>query len=406
VNALERHLDETVRTWLGLRPDAEAPTLPDPLARRLLRAEEHEHAHRDQWGCWEYGFCESFREGRLLEPDVDRWVAERRAELGDAAEPPWPDGRRFAVCVTHDVDLISRVSTPRQALRSMRVSLADRPTSARDRAVRLARPAVRAARAAYHGLSAAPLADALERSVELERERGVTASYFFTVYPGADASRYDCVYDFDDPCRFGGERVQVRDVLRILAGEGFDVGLHGSYNSALLPGLLAREKATLENATGLEVSTTRQHFVHWDARVTPRLQAEAGISADSSLGFNRSVGFRAGTSLPHQQFDTTRNEPLDLVQVPLLVHDGALLRADALELDVELACMLVRRLMDAVAETGGVATLIFHPNNLERDDYLELFRFAIDYGLERGAWFASVRDLDRWWRDRSGRALA
>ena len=52
---------------------------------------------------------------------------------------------------------------------------------------------------------------------------------------------------------------------------------------------------------------------------------------------------------------------------------------------------------------GGVATILFHPNSLERPEFLELFRDSIDYGLERGAWFASLRDLDAWWREREAR---
>jgi hypothetical protein len=376
------------------------PELPPELARRLLRTEEHEVPHRDQWGNWEFGFCEAYAAGRLWEPDVDRWLA------GHRVEPLWPEGRPFAVCLTHDVDLMSRVSTPRQALRSLRTALADTPTSTRERVVRLARPAVRAARAAANGISAAPVADTLERCVELERERGVTASYFFTVYPSADASRYDCLYDFGDPCRFRGRRVTVADVVRTLHGEGFDVGLHGSYNSALAPGMLARERAALEAASGFDVTTTRQHFVHWDVRTTPRLQAEAGLRADSTLGFNRNLGYRAGTSLPFRHFDLDRGEPLDLVQVPFSVQDGALLRPDALELDVDLARRTIRRVVDTAAATGGVATFVFHPNNLERPDYLELFRATIDLGLGRGAWFASIRDLDRWWRGREARLAA
>ena len=395
------HVERLVRTWLGLPPAAEAPVLPERLARRLLRVEEHELAHRDQWGNWEFSFCEAFREGRLWTPEVDAWLAERRRELG--LEPPWPDGRPFAVCMTHDVDLVSRASTPRQALRSLRTSLADRPSSAREHAVRLARPPVRLARAVANGLSAAPCADTLERSVEIEREQGVTASYFFTVYPGSAASRFDCTYELQDRCRFRGETVSIADVVRTLHGEGFDVGLHGSYNSALVPGLLAREKESLERQTGLQVTTTRQHFVHWDVRTTPRLQAAAGLAADSTLGFNRGLGYRAGTSLPFRQLDLEREEPLDLVEVPLILHDGALLRADALELDVSLARETIRHFLAAAAETAGVATMVFHPNNLERPEFLELYRFAIELGLELGGWFASVRDLDRWWRERERR---
>jgi peptidoglycan/xylan/chitin deacetylase (PgdA/CDA1 family) len=328
-------------------------------------------------------------------------VAERRRESN--VDPPWPGGSRFAVCVTHDVDLVAESSTPRQVLRSMRTSLADRPASLRGRALRLARPPVRLARAAYHGVSRAPAADALERCVELERARGVTASYFFTAYPGSDASRYDCVYDFGDRCGFRGERVTVAEIARALADDGFDVGLHGSYNSALAPGLLARERAALEAAAGVEVTTTRQHFLHWEITTTPRLQAAAGLRADSTLGFNRNVGYRAGTSLPFRHHDVASGETLDLVQLPLYLHDGALLRPDALELDVASAAEAVRRLIDRAEELGAVATVVFHPNNLARDDYLELYTTTLDYGLERGAWFASVRDLDTWWRERERR---
>jgi hypothetical protein len=401
------HVDATVRTWLGLRSDDDVPRLPDELARRLLRAEEYEREHRDRWGNWEFAFCEAFRAGRLWEPDIDRWLADRRGELGGSAEPLWPDGRPFAVCLTHDVDLVGEAVTPGQMLRSMRTSLArDGDRSRRARAVRLARPGVRAARALYHGISPAPVAETLERCVELERERGVTASYFFTAYPGADAHRYDCTYDFGDLCRFRGRRMQVKDMIRALHAEGFDVGLHGSYNSALAPGLLAREKAALEAASGVGVTTTRQHFVHWDVRTTPRLQAEAGFTADSTLGFNRGVGFRAGTSLPFRWFDAEREEPLDLLQMPLLVQDGALLRSDALELGAGLGSGVIRDFIDRIADLGGLATLVFHPNNLQSADYLELFRTTIDHGLERGAWFASLRDVDEWWRTREARLHA
>ena len=72
--------------------------------------------------------------------------------------------------------------------------------------------------------------------------------------------------------------------------------------AGLQPGALAAERAALERATGLEIGTTRQHLLHWDVRRTPRLQEAAGLRVDSSLGFNRGVGFRAGTSLPSSRF--------------------------------------------------------------------------------------------------------
>jgi len=391
-DAARAHVDSLTRAWLG----REGPRLPDDLARRLLRIEEHEHAHRDQWGNWEFAFCEAYRTGRLWEPDVDRWLADKRGE-GSAL---WPGGRPFAVCLSHDVDLVSESVTPRQALRSMRLSLLGAPTSRRDTIVRLARPGVRAARAVRDGLSKTPVAEALESCIEIEREHRVPATYFFTVYPGGDGHRYDCTYALEDPCRFGGARVTVADLVRGLDREGFEVGLHGSYNSAFASERLAAEKVALEAAVGSSVTSIRQHFLHWDARTTPRIHSHVGFSTDSTLGFNRNVGFRSGTSLPFRWLDVERDEPLDLVELPILVGDVALLRGDALELGLELARQTLSGLLDRVAEVGGVATLVFHPNNIADPDYRALFRQVIEYGVERGAWFASVRDLDRWFRGR------
>lgn len=382
------------------------PDLPDDLARRLLRAEEYEHAHRDQWGNWEFAFCEAFRDGRLWETDVDAWVAERRRELGSSARELWPGGRPFAVCLTHDIDLVAETVTARQAARSMRTSLLGSGPSRRDRLLRLARPGVRAARALAGGVRRAPAAEALERCVELELERGVAASYFFTVYPGPDGHRYDCVYDFEDACTFRGARVDVGGVARTLRGEGFDVGLHGSYNSALAPGLLERERRALERALGAAVTTTRQHFVHWDVRTTPRLQEAAGLRGDSTLGFNRNIGARAGTSLPFRWYDLDADRPLDLVQVPPLVHDGALLRADALELDVDLASRVLGDALGRTERAGGLLTVVFHPNNLADPRYLQLFTTLVDEALRRDAWFCSLADVDALWRAREESAAA
>lgn len=399
-----RYLEATVREWLGLprSADARVPNLPDRLARRLLRLEEYESPHRDQWDCWEYGFCESYRAGKLLVPEIDEWAASRRRELSATVElvPLWPDGRPFAMCLTHDVDLVSDASTVTQSLRSMRYGLAPGGPQ-RSPVVRFATPAARAGRALAGGIARHPNAEQLELSLALEQRRGVRASYFFTVYPSTDASRFDCVYAMSDRCRFRGRPCRVRDVLRLLSDEGFDVGLHGSYPSAIRPDVLVHERERLEEAANLEIVTTRQHFLHWDVRATPKLQEAAGLRADTTVGFNRAVGFRAGTSLPFRLFDAETETPIAILEVPLTLHDGPLLRADGLELDADLARETIQLILDQIAAVSGVATLSFHPNNLTQREFLDLYEWALDYALDRGAWIASLYEMDAWWRHRA-----
>ena len=408
LSSQRRYLDDSVRVWLGVADAAvDVPELPASLARLVLRTEEYERPERDRWGCWDFAFSENFQAGRLHEPEVDLWMAERRTELRRTTTlvPLWPEERRFAVCLTHDVDLVSGQSTPRQVARYARAGLSPGVPEAGERLMRLARPSVRVARSMRSGIVRVPsMLDTLERSVALEAARGVVASYFFTA-PPVGGSRYDCVYAPEDPCLFRGQRQRVADVMRTLADEGFDVGLHGSYQGALEPGVLGAERETLETATGLQLTTTRQHFLRWDVRSTPRLQEAANLRIDSSLGFNRNVGFRAGTSLPFRHFDVTGAEALLLLEVPLVVQDVALLGAAGLALDLRLARRLVQQIFDSAAAVGGVVTLLFHPDKLVQPDWLSLYEWSLGYAVEQHAWVTSLRRLGDWWQAREAHVL-
>jgi hypothetical protein len=395
------YLEDTVRVWLGLRRGAaDAPSMPDHLARLFLRSEEYETDVRDRWGCFDFAAADNARRGALAVAEVDRWLLARATELERTVrlEPRWPDGRRFAICLTHDVDVVSARSTPTQVVRDARAAFG--PDGGSGLAVRAFRPPVRFVRGLRRLARAPSLQATLERSVALEADRGLTASYFFIVPPAGTLTRWDCVYAPGDRCEFRGKPQRIADVMRTLRDEGFDVGLHGSYESGRAPGVLQRERARLEAELGSPVTTTRQHFLHWDVRWTPRLQEAAGVRADSSVGYNRSVGFRAGTSLPFRQFDLSSQRALDVVQVPLVVQDAALLGQIAAGGSRDDPREAVRGLFEEVADVGGAITLVFHPDKLVRPEWRSLYEWALDHAVESGAWVTSVAGLDEWWRDR------
>jgi hypothetical protein len=400
-------LDETVRVWLGLPTGAETARLPKHLSTLLLRLEEHANDRRDRWGCWDYEFSENHRAGRLRIAELDRWVAERRTELGRTVppEPLWPDDRPFAVCITHDVDLVSNQQTVGQALRHARAGASRLGAEDGGGLRRLARPPVRLGRSLRRLARIPSTRDTLERSVELELERGIRASYLFTVQPLAVRSRWDCVYAPNDRCRFRGRPQRIADVMNLLADEGFDIGLHGSFAAAGERGALAAERDRLRDATGLDITSTRQHFLHWDVRWTPRLQESAGLRIDSSLGFNREVGYRAGTSLPFRQFDARANRPLDVLELPLVVQDGALLGEIGVGANLSGAKQAVTDVFDEAQASGGAVTFLFHPDKLVLPTWVELYEWTLDQTVERGAWTASLSDVDSWFRAREARVL-
>jgi hypothetical protein len=406
--ATRRYLDETLRVWVGAPPGVEVPPLPDVFARQLLRLEEFERPDRDVWGCWDYEASENYRVGLLLRPTIDLWVAERRRALAASVPltPLWPAGKRFAVCLTHDVDLVSTTATLRQVGRFARAGRAPGIAGKHESFARLARPPARVVRSLGHRIARSPsTARTMERSAAVEAKRGAFASYFFTVPPSTHRSRYDCVYAPDDRCTFRGKRLRIADMMRALHADGHDVGLHGSYGAALEPDALTAERGFLQQATGLEITTTRQHFLRWDVRYSAHHQEAAGLKADSSLGFNRNVGFRAGTSLPFHPFDADRGHRLDLLEVPLVIQDTALLGPAALGLDLDGAKALVGELIDSIADVEGVATLLFHPDKLARPAWLALYEWALDHALERGGWLTSLRTLQEWWSAREAALL-
>ena len=160
------------------------------MAVRLLRVEEQGDPHRDHWGCWEYPFAESFRNGKLGIPELDVWVAahRRRLQVDWTLEPVKPDSRQFAVCLTHDVDMISRQMTPCQALRGVRTAFTANKGGQRNTSRTLERILRAGGPWACFVQPTPSTAATIDLCLGLEKEYGVTASYFFTVFPTGNPS--------------------------------------------------------------------------------------------------------------------------------------------------------------------------------------------------------------------------
>ncbi|MCB8820156.1 polysaccharide deacetylase family protein [Microvirga rosea] len=410
--AARSHVRETVRQWLGVRKDdaLHVPEMPDNLARLFLRCEEWEIDSRDQWGNFEHGLADNTRRRTLWIPEVDEWVNSIRATLPPKVqtEPLWPNGHKFALCLSHDVDAISTQYSALQLHRlKRRELLAKSVLTGADRSFLAAfesessrleslRPSERPSSAV----------ESMDRSIQIEKDFGIKGSYFFPIWPPKVDSPYDCLYTADDQYTYLGRVMTARDIMLELAAEGFDVGLHGGYHTALSLENFLHEKHLIEDETGLSITTTRQHWLHWDARVTPRIQFQAGITADSTLGYNRNIGFRAGTSKPYFFYDVGTDEQLDLVELPMVLMDGSVFSTMALELDLPRAKQIAFDLIDRIIETGGCASLLFHPENLANPATYSLYRECTAYCIEKGAWGASLKQIENWWRDRTAKLNA
>jgi len=329
----------------------------------------------------------------LYRPVVDEDYLAR-----GGAKPVWPGGKSFAVCLTHDVDLVS-VSSFQESSRIRYASLLE--GSATLKKIRLLVGwGLDVARAIKRASAPDPL-HCYERWLEVEEKVGARSTFFF--WPGWKAvgkhHPSDCLYDMEDRVVFDGQRCTVAEMIREIDRRGWEIGLHPSWYSFDDVDEMKRQKAALEKALGRDVVSVRQHFLHYDIRVTPRVQAAAGLKYDATLGFNDNVGFRFGTCYPWRLYDLEAEKELPIVEVPLIIQDGAMLNpAKGMRLDEESAFQYVKQITEAVERVGGVLTLLWHPNAVANPPWWSLYLRTIEYLRQRTAWFGSVGEIGDTWK--------
>ena len=279
-----------------------------------------------------------------------------------------PDGRSFALCLTHDVD----------------------------------RPYKRAVHAVYYALaerSPRHLRGILpphnpywqfETVTSIERARGVRSAFYFLDEPhvlrrGPRALASPRAW-IEQAGRYDVTAPAIADVVRRLDDGGWEVGLHGSIASAGDAGRLAAEKSVLEGVLGGDVVGCRQHRLRLDVPDTWYDQRGVGLRYDASLGSGTEAGF-------HHGYDPIRPFDDGFVVFPLTVMEQALPDPGR---EPEAAWDVCRELLVEAEANGAVMTVLWHPRCFSDRDfpgYRELYERLLDEALEMGAWVGPPGDL-------------
>jgi hypothetical protein len=184
----------------------------------------------------------------------------------------------------------------------------------------------------------------------------------------------DCCYELSEP--------RIAALLAQIVARGHEIGLHGSYASALDPHALARELADLKIAAARAGSSqahfgARQHYLRWQTPATARALAALDLAHDSTLGFSDVAGFRCGTCHPYRLWDVQAGAALNLVERPLALMEVTVTAPGYLNLGLGNAAVdLMRDIKRRCAHFGGEFSLLWHNSNLteprSREIYAEL----------------------------------
>lgn len=174
-----------------------------------------------------------------------------------------------------------------------------------------------------------------------------------------------------------------KKALQLLARDHairYPVGIHPSWQSGDEPGLIKKEIALLETATGSSIKASRQHYIRLSIPETYRLLRAAGIAFDFSMGYGSINGFRASVALPFYWYDLEKEESTELLLFPFCFMEANSYfeqSQNAVQAFEEL-----RAYTRAVQKTGGFFCMIWHNNFLTQNDPWTSWREAYKTYLE------------------------
>jgi len=286
----------------------------------------------------------------------------------------WPDGKKFALCLTHDVDRVHKswwhcayyFAETRSAYH-----LKSLFTKGKDRS--------------YWNF---------ETIMAIEEKHDVRSTFFFlNETKKLEFTNFETYklalgnYALNDP--------QIVGIIRKLSEGGWEIGVHGSYDSYKNKELLAREKKELEMILGKPVKGIRQHYLRLETPDTWKIQQEIGFKYDASFGFRDKVEFRDGKFLPFKPIGW------DFVVIPLAMMDGPLFDSS---MNIGESWLKCEKMISFAEKTGAILTILWHNNRFNDYEYpgqMRIYERIIEESKKRNAWIATGAEIWNWCKNGS-----
>jgi len=186
----------------------------------------------------------------------------------------------------------------------------------------------------------------------------------------------------------------IADPIRTIMKNGGEIGLHGI--DAWIDSVNGQgEKAEIEKVTGTAIAGVRMHWLYFNAESPVQLE-KTGFAYDSTVGYNETIGYRAGTMQVYKPLSVSR-----LLELPMHVMDTALFYPSHLHLSPEEARKRVDALMENTVQWGGVLTFNWHDRSLAPErQWGEFYAATIKNLSAAGAWCATAGNTVSWYHER------
>ena len=329
----------------------------------FTRREEYTPLFLDQYDRFPYYLS---RDRNILEPEVSKFLIEKGLNL----EVEYPEGKKFAVCLTHDIDAVypytSKLSIMYNAAKSLKYGQIKN-----------------ALKIPFYNINKKwnPWWN-FEDIMALEEKYGAKSSFYFLTLNKGDLDFNFKVEDLEHE-------------IGNIADNGWEVGLHGGHEAYNNLGEIKEKKQILEKVLGKKVIGYRNHYLKFKVPDTWELLSKAGFKYDTTFGYADCVGFRNGLCHPFKPFNLNTNKEIGILEIPLTIMDCTL--DGYMKLDIEGAWKITKTLIDTGERYKGVMTILWH-NTYMVGENLKFYEKILKYCSEKNAWMTSGEEIWKWWR--------
>jgi len=310
--------------------------------------------------------------------------------------PPVPDGCSFIGCLTHDIDFASIRGHKFDATMFgflYRATVGSAVNASRGR-LSLDKLLVNWAAAAklpfvFLGLAKDFWYD-FDRYLELEKGRPST--FFVIPFERRPGRRSEGVAPRSRGCRY--DISQITPKIPRLKAAGCEIGLHGI--DAWLDSSSGRAEAQrISQISDSAAMGVRMHWLYSDEKSASVLEG-AEFSYDSTVGYNETIGYRAGTTQAFKPIQASR-----LLELPMHIMDTALFYPTHMNLSSDEAWTAVSPVLDNAVRFGGALTVNWHDRSIAPERlWGDFYERLLDEMTARGAWFSTAGQSVSWFRKR------
>ncbi|MBI2559326.1 polysaccharide deacetylase family protein [Candidatus Woesearchaeota archaeon] len=357
----------------------------------LSGQEEKETKERDVHGRFQPRNSIITKKYKLEDPIINDYALYFKKlfeNKGFKAKHFWKNNKKYAVLLTHDVDYAVMNKLPSAIKLFLRFIKSGNMKTLKD-----IFDVITGKNNYWH----------FEDYMNLENSKGFRSAFFFATKSNSYLMNF---IKRENEVTYNINEKRFKNIIKKLDKEGFEVGLHASYNAYKSINSFVNEKRTLEKLLGSKIHGLRHHYYHFNPQSTEETwecHEKAGFEYDASLAFNEDLGYRRGLAFPFYPYNHEKKKRINLLVFPTSIMDSMLVRKKTTVKDATRRCI---NLIKSVKKKNGLVVLDWHDadwNTTFLDEVqIKTYINVINYlEKDKEAWVSTPKELAEWWNKRA-----